>query len=264
MNACPQERGNRRRIELLMMSGLSHGEHERLRGHLRGCLPCRAHYDRARRAEDALCGAELSVSAIERMADLVVGPQASVQRGRSWLAIFALGLAATAALMLSLGAEPEFAPRGNLNAPEPAALGVFRVSPSEQRVERLRRGEAPISIRIDDVIQFVYRNERFAYAVLVGLDAEGGVQWYHPRDAGSPAVPLVAAAIDEPFGNAWSMKAAPGPLRVFALFSARPLAREQVDAALRRAAAAGSSLAALERLEGVEAFQDSLLFEVTP
>jgi len=261
----------RRRIERLLVRGLGHEEHSRVWEHLRGCAECRGYYEELRRLEEAAAGdAPLSTVALERLSQLVVPAAIPVPEQQHGLILWLSGAAAAvmavalAVAVVSLPTDPadELAPRGVATTLATGALAIFRIDPEARRIERLARNQDRIQVRSGDVVQIAYRNERWRNAFVIGWDADGITQWYHPREVNddSKGAALTTGVVDEPFGGAWVISAPPGPLRLFAVFSDGTLSAAQVSAAVDNVTAAGDPRT-VERLP-LEAEQDSLLLEV--
>jgi hypothetical protein len=260
MTDCSRSGEVRREVDRLVTDGLTGARHAALREHLRGCEGCRVYYESARRIEEALYPpAALSPASIDRLAELVAAdPRPS---RRAWWAILpALATAAAATLLWVRSDEDDFTPRGGGSGGRSAALSAFAIDPAAGAAVRLEDGAA---VRRDTVVQLAYDNGGFAFAVVVGVDAHGTVQWYEPGFPGE-GVALAANVHAEPMGSAWRIVAPAGPLRLFALFSERPVAPAAVQDAVTELRASGLPLAHAARLPGLAVFQDSLLFEVQP
>lgn len=261
----------RRQVDRLINRGLPHRRHLRLWEHLRDCADCRGYYESLRDIEEAISLDDtLSQPAIERLASLVVptiAPAVAEERSAvRWLvvAVGAATLAIIAGLWLPESIDGSLAVRGGAG-PGVSGLSVFRIDTRAHAVERLARHPSTV-VRSGDVIQLAYHNGVMAAAFVLGLDARGEIQWYHPRDtAAEPGgVILNQHVADEPFGLAWTIAAPPGPLRLFAVFTDGSVVAEDVRAAALRASRGGVRLTELERLPGLTAAQDSLLLEVVP
>ncbi len=240
-----------------------------LRAHFDRCPRCAAERDRLA----ALAG-DLAPAAGEfdapGLADDVLelirlgraeGP-AAARRGpaRFWAAA-AAGLVLLAAGALgawwALQGEPEqpqtgFVARGG---PDEAAdrwvsFTVYRATGPDayERVER--------AIRPDDELAFAYRKRArvgLDYLMILGVDAEGRVFWYYPayREPGTDphSRPVVDAEREQPLPDRIAHRLRPGRLRLFAVFSARPLAVARVERVVAAHFAGGGRLVDLDRLE---------------
>ncbi|MEK7703829.1 MAG: zf-HC2 domain-containing protein [Myxococcota bacterium] len=231
----------RRKVSRLLGGSLSPRRHRRLRAHLGGCPSCRAYYEGERLLEDALFApATLNPAAIERLADLVIEPAPKARRHWLPFAVLALG---GAAAMLAVTLRPPttideaMQARGVATAPAAAALVLFAIDPQSESVARLSRDAQPITLARGSTVQLAYRNESYRFAAVLGIRADGEIQWYHPAEAQAlttGGVALVSKATDEPFGNAWTITAPTGSLRLLAFFADAPLTATALEAEARR------------------------------
>jgi hypothetical protein len=174
-------------------------------------------------------------------------------------------MAAGTALMLVVPGR-DLADRGN---PEEVLrakgqlMAVFVARPGgPQAVE-----DGKTRLQAGDRIRFVLWPEALGHAVVAGLDAAGRVTIYHPW-GGSQSAPLPAGPRVEVPGSI-ELDASPGPERVFAVLSARPLQTAAVVEALtlrvRQAGSDGSAaVRRTERLPIEGTKQQSILLEKTP
>lgn len=258
MTDCNETHRTRRDVERLVAGELGLQRHAVLREHLRACSPCRAYYDQARSIEEALYPpAALSPAAIDRLADGLLAPTPAAPRRRAWALVPALAAAAALALVWVRGSGDDgFAPRGDggLDAELPGLSAfVIGAAGSMRRLEASALG-APVDG--EDVLQLAYSSAGYAFGAVVGIDAGWDLEWYHD------STPLAQGLRDEPFGGAWKIVAAPGPLRLFALFSDAPIERDAVARAAARLRDAGESVRTADRLPGLDGAQHSLLLVV--
>ncbi len=245
---------SRRAIDRLLTRGLSPQRHAKLRDHLRECDDCRAYYERSRRLEDALfAGRDLNPAAAERLGALVVASEARATRRPLALGVLAAATALILAVITWPPPQDDFVARGALAAA--GELSVFRVDAQTRAIERLPEGA---SVHAGEVIQLAYMSRGFDHAVVVGVDARGEVQWYHPAEPNSGGVPLRPDGVEEPFGGAWTITAPPGPLRFHALFARGAVPMGELEDALSTLAVG----AAPSPLPGVSAHQYTLQVEV--
>jgi hypothetical protein len=260
-----------RDTRLLVSQGLPPRRHRRLREHLRGCDDCMRHYERLRAVEDALTpAAVMSETALERLGALVlddVAPAPAPRHGYLGWA-FGFGTAAALALALVVAVPPtpndELTPRGATVASKDHGIAAFLVDPLRGEAARAavvanRRVDVPAG----KVVQLAYRNAKYRYGVVVGVDAAYDLQWYHPgaSERASGGVALVAGAVDEPLPGAWSIDSDMTPLRLFAIFSETPIDAAAIEGAVQRLRSSGQGPRDAERLPGLPYAQDSLLFE---
>ncbi|MBI5507308.1 MAG: hypothetical protein HY903_01020 [Deltaproteobacteria bacterium] len=252
-------------IDRLFVSGLSRARHARLRTHLKSCDSCRGYYEQVRGLEDALFSpAGLAPAASARLSELVLNDGGRARRAPPGLKTWAPALAMAAALtilVLTVKREPEeqLRARGVATAPQAVRISLFTVEASPTRVSQVSRALAGTPLKRGAVVQVTYSNSDFRHLAVVGIDASGSLHWYH-SSAGHEV--LQTNVSEEPVGHAWEIDAAPGPLRLFAIFDDQPLERARVEAAWQRAA--GSDLRELVELPDVGRAQDTMLLDIQP
>jgi len=257
------------RIRRLFAVGMTPSAERSLFEAVTGCAVCGEHYRQHQRLEDALCAADdgPSVFALERVEARLLAASGAAQPGRgpwSWLLLPA-GAAALALLLIaiwpagqpehrvSLGAQVELAPvewasRGGGDAAlSKVGVRMFRVQAQDKGVEE----EGPLSI--DDVVTFTYTNvaSDVGYLTLVGVQEGGLLLWYYPDHGEGESISIDGDRIDEPLadGIRLGVNHRPGWLRISALFSAAPLGREEVEAAMERLGPEPSELQPLSGLD---------------
>lgn len=117
-----------------------------------------------------------------------------------------------------------------------------------------------------DALRFTVVPAGLPYLLVVSVDGSGAVSVYHPASGTqSAALPEAGQAPVELPGSI-VLDAAPGPERIWALFSREPLRREDVEPALRTLAAKGPDAVRATRVLPVPAAQaqDSFLLEKSP
>lgn len=102
------------------------------------------------------------------------------------------------------------------------------------------------TLRQGDGLSFVAtnRSENDLHVALFGLDAQGHVHWFHPAwlDASTdPQSPLLKARERRAFDEAIAPEATPGPLRIVALFTPKPVSVRAVERSLTIDGVAGLS-----------------------
>lgn len=213
--------------------------------HLEACARCRADADEAQRRRD-----HFDRSVVRRSAPLV---SARAQRQRAtrllWLApAVAAAVALALAIVLPRPREPDLRVKGG------PGLHVF--ARRGEVVARLHDGEA---LAAGDGLRFVVEPAGLGYLLIASVDGAGHTTIYYPyggrgsgRLAAEPRVELPGSIV---------LDDAPGPERVFALFSERPLSAGEVEAATRAIAAGGADAIRRRRALDLPAAQTSLLFE---
>ena len=91
--------------------------------------------------------------------------------------------------------------------------------------------------RLSDTLHFTYANvapgagQPFEYLFVFGVDASLQPHWYYPQEEEGSSIRLAAGALEEgrlPGGIALSVRHGAGPVRVFALFTHRPVSVDEV------------------------------------
>jgi hypothetical protein len=108
-----------------------------------------------------------------------------------------------------------------------------------RRGERVQAAQDGAALAAGDALRFVVEPGRHRFLLVASVDGMGKVSVYHPFQ-GSGSAPLGAEPRVELPGSI-VLDRAPGPERVFALFSDAPLDRATVSAALGRLGASGAA-----------------------
>ncbi len=121
---------------------------------------------------------------------------------------------------------------------------------------------------ISDILKFAYTNHsELPYLFLVGLDEKLAIKWYEPHPPARTSLKVRADVVDEPLPRAvrLAVNHTAGQLRLYALFSARPVTAEQVEQAVARLRVAKTPLGRVSALpvSGV-AEQQSILVRLQP
>jgi hypothetical protein len=126
-------------------------------------------------------------------------------------------------------------------------------------------------IRANDGLLFAYSNPGadLRYLMVFAVDARGGIHWYYPayeRPGENPSAALIkTGALGVELGEEIRHPFQPGPLRVFALFLARPVFIDEIERMVGQAwRTQGQSLTNLDSLPVADGQQLSRLLEVTP
>jgi hypothetical protein len=133
------------------------------------------------------------------------------------------------------------------------------------------RGLVPASERIasKQYLAFAYRNRprsTLSHLLIFGIDVRGAVHWYYPAHLHADKNPCSLSiaksedwiALREEVGH----ELPPGPYRLWAVFTARPICVQQTEAVVKKDFARAGSLARLKRLSLGPSGQDSFLFTV--
>jgi len=259
----------RRTIERAVAGTLSGTEELRLRAHLASCERCRAFYDELSRAALALDpegAADRERARLEALLDASPSPEAAPAPLRPRLplrwAIPVAGLVAVAAGFLLLPRAPRVGgegvlERGAADANEPVPAGHLLVwakpkaGPGDLRLVAEFPGAGEGRVSRDEWVQLSCRHALpQAFVYVVGVDAQGALHRYWPRE-GVPEAPLASAEQAVALGPSFDLAARhpAGPLRLYTFFAERPADLAALEQALRRRASQpADGEAALARL----------------
>lgn len=179
------------------------------------------------------------------MAAVVGGATAAPERasGSLWASLRwpALGVAVAAGLALLLARPPGFGgelddptlrARGGAEVRELVGLGISGVTEGGSEYEVVASGEAFLG----DWVRFYTSNDRaeVGYVFVVGVQPDRPLLWYAPlppEETASVPIPVKRHHM-LPMENKLAARHGEGPLRVVALFTARPLDADMVSRAL--------------------------------
>ena len=263
----------KRDIERLLSQGLSEVSFRNLWSHLKTCTDCRAYYEQERQIENVLFSTNaLNVAAIERLASAVVPSPSISSAWKEWRWVAALApMVASLLVMVAVQRTPpvvrhqesDFAARGGLSTDLRAGLSAFLIEPETRQVERLGRHAAEIPVNPQQIVQFAYRNRDFQFVEVFGVDGNFQIHWRPDSTEKDGGVALRRDVQDEPLSSAWQMPMS-GRLRVFGIFSNAPIERAKIQKAVQVLQSDKIALKDATRLPGLDAYQDSMLFEVAP
>ena len=154
---------------------------------------------------------------------------------------------------IAFGAAGGHRAKSNLRPlPAPAAAPVD-LSMVVRRAGRPMTVPVPVEdgtrLAPDTLVRFVYDNPDYDYLMLVSVTGDGEVAVFYPMEEG-PSIPILRGR-GVPLHGAVQLDDHLGPERFFALFSATPLAWEQVETAVaesRGGSAGGDGAAWLRNL----------------
>ncbi|HEY3450105.1 MAG TPA: hypothetical protein VGK67_27375 [Myxococcales bacterium] len=236
------------RIRRLFSSGLEPGAYGHLLREVDGCPRCAALYSRLDSLQSALCGPSDGPSpfALDRVQAAIfqrVAPPAPRARP-SWRWALAPAAACALAIAFLLFRPPSPSDSGLVvrgSGPAQSAnvgIRMLRVLPSSL--------EESATVSLDDLVTFTYTNAApgMAYLALFGVQEDGKVRWYYPGYEGTASIRVASDRVDEPLGDGIRIRVnhSPGWLRVSAVFSAQPIARERIEEAVRSLASQPSQL----------------------
>ena len=299
METVTSERCNeryQRMVDEVLIGDLAPGKWDRLRGHLKGCEGCRNRYNRVVLAERMLHGGpaaldEPSPPELARVA-MSVFPVAESRWSRmlQWAATprHASGLVAAAAAVALIpilagtmrhpiavdksnngGPVELFQARGGLPALErQAGLRAFCLSRENVLALDAKAPELPMCDRSDQLKLTVTNPGAYKSVFLVGMDDDHAPKWYAPRPPEVASVPAPAGSVDAPVGGAvrLAVNHSAGRVRIFALFSDKPVQATEVESAIdelarRHVTATGAEALPLRR---PDVLQRSLLVDIHP
>ncbi len=277
------------------------GDWDRLRAHLRGCEPCRDRYNRVVLAERMLHGGPDKAFApspleLDRIAGSLFPTEKSLwERVLQWFAPtqrWATGVAmAAAALVLipllsrgPMNAHPVanpggtggsgpvelFQARGGLPGGEARQAGLRAFCLEGEKVVPLeQKGTEPPRCDRSAQLKLAVSNPGSYKAVfLVGMDDDHAPKWYAPRPPSEESVPAPAGVQDTPVGAAVRLQVnhGPGRVRIFALFSDKPVRTPEVETAFDELAKRHVTAQEAEALplRRPDVLQRSLLVDIAP
>jgi hypothetical protein len=234
-------------IDELVAGKLARDGWRALHEHAAGCQGCRDRYNRTVLAARMLAGGpaaarrQLAVEAagIAR----VVIPQIRAPLGARLrrflfsprLAVPLAATAATAAFLLILRPHPS-AERWNARGGAERTIAVRAFCLTDQAVTALDPATQPPRCPATAQLKLTATNHgRHTQLFVVGVDSAYRIKWYAPRPPQTASVPLAASgATDEPVGAAIriGVNHRPGPLRIYGLFSDRPVFADEVRSAV--------------------------------
>jgi hypothetical protein len=196
--------------------------------HLASCVRCRRDADAARVAREQF---------LRDLLPRTVGAVRAARQRRRWrLAAWFGGpalLAAAAAIAIVWTPPPRAVADGDLRIKGGPAFEVY--AERGGRVIPVRDGT---ELAAGDRIRFAVVAGELEYLIVASVDGVGKVSVYHPFD-GDHSAPIRRGARVELPGSV-VLDDAPGPERIYALFSPRPLAAREVHARLAPIAAGGA------------------------
>jgi hypothetical protein len=214
--------------------------------HLRACAACAdlalAHVDRRRQFEGPVQARSLAALAVRFQ---------SRRRRWSWRHALGIGLlvpvAAGFLLLVSMGRHRPWRSVDDGVASHPAAEpeltakggpGFLLVARRGDRVFRVTSREA---LRPHDQVRFVLEHVQYPYVLIASVDGRGHANVYVPYEGSqSAAVGGVAGGDRVEIPGSIVIDDSPGPERMFALLSRKPLSASMVRAALKALGSRGA------------------------
>lgn len=254
-------------LDALALGGPEDARLERARSHLAGCLACQ-------RAAAILRGhrerfdVELWPQAARRLEEAVAARPSRRWPRWSLAALIPAAVAASFALYAGLGARtPEIAriigDESAAGAPVLLAKGEASLLVVARRNGRVFPAPSGTALGAGDQIRFVVESRALPYLLVASVDGAGKASVYFPFRGTASGSIAPGRRVELP--GSVVLDAAPGPERVFALFSRTPLAAAPVLSALRSLAGGGATAIRTEtRLPVLAGEQRTLLLEKLP
>lgn len=172
-------------------------------------------------------------------------------------------------------ADDHFAARGPETSPSTrVGLRAFCIHSQEDNAPASITGLMPASAsapapscQVQDILRFAYTNRsKLGFLFLIGLDERYEIKWYEPHPPQETSIPVQQNAVDRPLSRAVRLNVnhGPGQVRLFAVFSDKPLQAAQIKQAVARVRTARTPLARLQVLPIEETEQRSLLVKLAP
>jgi hypothetical protein len=232
-------------IARILLGKASEEEARSAAAHAAGCDRCRAELDAARVARrrfDEQVFAR-TLPEIERR----LGPR---RRWAFWLGALAVTGAAVAILPFLLRPQPPVEGPG-WQVKGPGALKVFG-----RRGDRVIAVEDGVRLRPGDQLRFAVQAGHSRFVLIASVDGGGRTNLYYPSTAVG-----AGAGQDQILPDSIVLDDAPGPERIFAVFSDRPLENREVEILLKPIASGGEEAIRRTHRLPLPLPQATLLFE---
>lgn len=218
--------------DLLLLHALSDDEQQRIERHLADCQRCRV--DQEGYAADAR---RFSQEVLARAVSLL--PQASQESflhrlfRRRVVWVLAPAVMAAFALVVAHGkrVEPGRGEEGSTAADVRIKGGEPTLRSFARRMQHVFAVHDGMELHAGDELRFVVDSPALPFLLLVSVDGAGRINVYFPYD-GSQSGTIATGKPTELPGSI-VLDNAPGPERIFALYSKTPLLRADLESALR-------------------------------
>jgi hypothetical protein len=252
-------RAERRRIDRWFEADLDSSGREFMLAALNACPKCAAYYRELQMLESSLCGADEPYThfSIERINKALWTAQIAPNRSTKELMtprfrlVFAPAAAIVTAAFVLFLLYPTVPPSDRIDIPSKGAVspvtlvarGAFPQKAESDvgiRLFRAVEGGAAVAegkdLSINDIVTFTYTqaNQPGGQFMLFGIQDTGEVRWYYPSYGETSSIAVNGDKVDEPLKDGILLRVnhMPGRLRVTALFSKRPVATSDVEAAV--------------------------------
>jgi hypothetical protein len=239
-------------LDRLTLEGLAPDERQRLESHLRACESCATSRDVHQRARE-----RFATEIFPKTREAVLRRTSGRRSVLRWLLVMT-PVVATAAFLLTQSPNAE-TPPGIYGI-----KGTVAVQAYARRQDAVFRVTDGTSLMPGDGLRLVVEAAPAPFLIVGSIDGAGNPNIYHPFD-GERSVSVIQNSRFELPGSI-ILDAAPGPERLFVVFSNVPLESSTVREALRALANRGlQAIRETHELELPDVMQGSLLFEkVTP
>jgi hypothetical protein len=204
------------RIDRLLRGELSREEAADSRQHLSACATC---HRRVNEIEAARARFQEAPIALPR--------PASRRFARRWTAGIGAGLAAAAAIAISIFAHEPSGTRTKGGS----HLGFYVL-----HERQLRRGQSGEKVNPGDTLQFVYTIAKPAYAAILSVDGAGQVSRYFPD---GPMAEALSVGTEQRYSRSTILDEVLGVETIYGLFCGEAVALEPIQAALQQAPTRG-------------------------
>lgn len=236
-------------IARMLLGSVSDEEAKETATHVEVCIPCHAEIEAARQSQKRFL-AQVFPRTLPALESQIV----SAHRWRRWLG--PLGLASAAGVLAAVVALVVAVPARHTEEPEIQAKGSGALQIFGRRGDRVLAVEDGAILRPGDQLRFAVQSPGNSSVLIASVDGRGEASVYYPstplaRDGGLESILEGSIVLDD----------APGPERIFALFSDRALDIAEVKKQLDAVAAGGASAIRSTRRLPVPLVQASVFFE---
>jgi hypothetical protein len=246
------------------LGSLPEDRRRELAAHVLACLRC-AETQQAVQRSAARFRSEVFPRTLPRLAAATGGPAARLRRwwstagtGVRWASLaapVAVGLVIASGTLVHQNRTPEAVD----DEPAVSTKGGPALHVFVRRGTRVFAAHPRDTLAPGDAVRFVVEPAGHRYLLVTSIDGAGNVSVYHPFQ-GRQSAPLATDPRVELPGSI-VLDRAPGPERIFALFSDVPLSSATVTAQLKQLAAAGTRIGGEVKLALPNIEQVSFLFQ---